>query len=69
MTCHGFQGFSHPIPDPRMMIGYFQISGHRPIWARTRFYSVADDADRWEATVHCLTNQADIMSTGSQILG
>src|SRR5690606_12103178 len=69
MLCHGFKCFSHPMPDPCVMIGHLQISGHRTFGARRRFYSVADDADRWEATVHCLANQADIMSTGSQMLG
>nr|BBA73367.1 hypothetical protein [Ochrobactrum sp. PW1] len=69
MMGHGFQGFGHTVPDPRVMIGYFQISGHRTAGARTRFYSVANDADRWEATVHCLADQAYIKSTRSQILG
>jgi hypothetical protein len=68
LTSHGFQGFGHTVPDPRVMIGYFKISGHRTACARTRFHSVADDADRWEATVHCLADQAYIMSAGSQIL-
>src|SRR5690606_23132693 len=69
MTSHGFQSFSHTIPNPRMMIGYFKISGHRTAGARTRFDPMAYDPDRWEATVHRLANQAYIMSTGSQIFG
>ena len=69
MACHRIECFRNAVTNTDMMVGNAQMPGHLCIGSGTWLDPVPDDADRWEASVHCLTDKADIMPARREMLG